>query len=576
MRIAVACLSSVFACACASPDGADLGTPESAASRLTLERILSRPSLTGTAPTAPTWSPDSRFLAFRWNDAAGPRREIWLVEADGGGLRRLTSESEGGAGVSDLAWTADGAGIVYLRAGGLWRTDLIGASARIAPLGEGATDLAVSPDGRYASALVDGDLWLVDLTDGAVRRATHVGEPSISAVPLGRYRRPDVEIGPYVWGGPTYAWAPDSRTIAVHHVDRRAVRTVPFPHYLGDDTDPNPVRRAYPGDPNERRALGLLDVETGALELLDLPDPTATRIAGFSWSREGRLLVDRESDTAVDRWLHVLDPGSGQWLELFHDRRETRVYTTTGSAWHPDGRHVVVLGDLDDRYGLYALNLERPRTAAAAPDQPGGSTSTGGPLVTADRQRSSTRRTSRAVTSATSSATVARRRAAGRPASRRLPGSKRAPIHRPTAHACRAPALQRRPQRRPSSTWWTSGRPRRPTTRSSSGSRTRHRRSSIAAAMGNEARYVTFPSRYERRREAPRAHPRVPDRLRSELDPSVSGDLRPRLLQHGAQPLGRASTARSSRCSSHKGYRRRAGRRAWQHRLRQAPSASSS
>ena len=86
-----------------------------------------------------------------------------------------------------------------------------------------------------------------------------------------------VEIGPYVWGGPTYAWAPDSRTVAVHYVDRRGMRSVPFPDYLGEETVPNTVRRGYPGDPNEVRTVGLLRVESGELTLLDLPDPTSTR-----------------------------------------------------------------------------------------------------------------------------------------------------------------------------------------------------------------------------------------------------------------------------------------------------------
>ena len=140
--------------------------------------------------------------------------------------------------------------------------------------------------------------------------------PSISKVPLGRYNRPDVEIGSYVWGGPSYAWSPDSRTIAVHYVDRRNMRKVPFPHYLGKETIANNVRRGYPGDPNEYRPIGFLSVESGDLNLLDLPSPTANRIAGFSWSSKGRLLLDRESDSATDRWLHTVNPVDGRLSEI--------------------------------------------------------------------------------------------------------------------------------------------------------------------------------------------------------------------------------------------------------------------
>lgn len=358
MRTVLTCLASLLACGCASSSQEPRATPPDRAPQLSLDRLLSEPSLTGTSPSAPSWSPDSRTLAFRWRRDADPaRREIWLVDADGSGLRRLTDESEGRAGVGEFAWLPDGSGLLYMRSRELWRTDLGGASSKVTDFTGGAFDLAISPDGRYASALQDGDLWLCDLQRGGPpERATEVAIPSISSLPLGRYRRRDVEIGTYVWGGPTYAWAPDGRSIAVHHVDRREVRKVPFPNYLGDETEPNFVRRGYPGDPNERRTIGLLQVDSKELRLLDLPDPTETRIADFSWSKDGRLLIDRESDTAVDRWLHVLDPANGDLRELWHDRRDTRIYTTVGSAWHPDGDHVIVLGDLGDRYGLYALD----------------------------------------------------------------------------------------------------------------------------------------------------------------------------------------------------------------------------
>jgi dipeptidyl-peptidase 4 len=380
MRTAAPCLAWILACGCASTGSAD-PTPVDGAGALTLERLLSRPALTGTAPSAPLWSPDSRRLAFLWNAAADARRELWLVEADGSGLRRLTDATEGSSGVQAMVWTPDSGALLYLRSGALWRTDLTGASAHVTALAADAAELAVSPDGRCASFLQGGDLWLVDLVGGAARQATHVGVPSSSDLPIGRYRRPEVEIGPYVWGGPSYAWAPDSRTIAVHHVDRRAVRQVPFPDYLGEETRANRIRRPYPGDPNEARSVGLLHVDTGALRLLTLPDPTSTRIVDFVWSAQGRLLIDREADTCVDRWLHVLDSAAAEPRLLWHDRRETRVYTTVGSAWHPDGAHVIVLGDLADRYALYALHRERPEPRLLT--DPAFDV-TGGPTVAAD------------------------------------------------------------------------------------------------------------------------------------------------------------------------------------------------
>lgn len=375
MRTVLSGLLCLALAACAAQRTARDASHPSPRETLSLDRILSSPPLAGAAPSTPSWSPDSGRIAFRWGGQSGSRREIWIVEADGTGLRPVTQD--GAAGVSGFAWLPDGRGLVYLRDDGLWRVDLAGDARRLAPVERGASDLAVSPDGRHASLLQSGDLWLFDLTGSAqgLQRATSVGRPPLSDVPLGRYRRPDVEIGSYVWGGPTYAWSPDSRRIAVHQVDRSALPAVPFPHYLGAETDPNLVRRSYPGGPNERRTVAIYDVANGTLSPIDLPAPTETRVASFSWSPFGRLLLDRESDTAVDRWLHVLDPQTGELREIWHDARESRVYTTVGSAWHGDGEHVIVLADLADRYGLYVLapgGTEPRRITAPSFDVTGG------------------------------------------------------------------------------------------------------------------------------------------------------------------------------------------------------------
>ena len=323
---------------------------------LTIDRILSKPSITGTSPSSPLWSSDSKQIAFLWNDSGLSRREIWVVSGDGSGLRQLTSEVEGEGGVKMFVWTPNAADIIYLRSGDLWHASFAnGEGKRLTNTGGNKSNLAVSPNGRYASFLQGGDLWLFNLASSKLEQQTKVGVPSISRVPLGRYNRPDVEIGSYVWGGPTYAWSPDSRTIAVHYVDRRKMRKVPFPYYLGKETLENNIRRGYPGDPNEYRTIGLFKVENGDLKLLDLPGPTVNRVVGFSWSPNGKLLLDQESDLATDRWLFTIDPTNGRLQKIWHDYRETRIYTSIASAWHSDGERVVFLSDLGDRYGLYLL-----------------------------------------------------------------------------------------------------------------------------------------------------------------------------------------------------------------------------
>ena len=331
---------------------------------LTLDALFATPKITGSTPSRPAWSPDSHSFAFTWNDKGRSQRGLWLASADGKKVQQLGSKNASQS-VRDIAWVTNTV-LLSLRGEALWSSDIsLGSESLVTAVGGGATNLKVSPEGTEAAFIRDGDLWLIDLGNRKVRPATDLGIPSLSSLPAGRYSRPEREIGPGIWSGPVYAWSPDSKAIAIHVVDRREMRQVPFPNYLAEETDPNRVRRGYPGDPNEIRKVGLLDVESGDVRYLDLADAHANQVIDFRWSPDGVLLVDTASDTAVDRKLFTVDVATAELTEIWHGQRESRMYTSFASAWHPDGKRVVFLSDMNDRYGLFALD---PSDNAARPE----------------------------------------------------------------------------------------------------------------------------------------------------------------------------------------------------------------
>ena len=326
---------------------------------LTLDDIFATPKLTGTSPSSPSWAPNSEHFAFSWSEPENPGRGLWVFTSDGKKMR-ISSDSAS-ASVRDIVWS-DANTILSLRGDHLWQTSLPqGAERQLMPVEAGASNLALSPSGTQAAYIQDGDLWLADFPSKKNRQLTEIGIAPLSSLPKGRYSRPEREIGPGIWSGPTYKWSPDGKTIAIHVVDRREMRKVPFPDYLSEETNPNEVRRSYPGDPNEIRRVGLLDVASGTITYLDLPDPHANQVIDFHWSPDGALLIDIASDTAVERKLFVVAPGESQTREIWRGVRESRMYTSFGSTWHPDGKQVVFLSDLGDRYGLYKIDASPSR-----------------------------------------------------------------------------------------------------------------------------------------------------------------------------------------------------------------------
>ena len=324
-------------------------------SKLTLDDLFATPKLTGTSPSRPSWAPDSKYLAFSWSEPGNPGRGLWVSTSDGKEVRLVSNMSS--ASVRDIVWT-DANTVISLRGNNLWETSLSQEEdIQLTTVMTGAGNLSISPSGNKAAYIRNGDLWLVDLVSKQNSQLTEIGMASLSRLGKGRYSRPEREIGPGIWSGPIYKWSPDGKTIAFHSVNRSEMRKVPFPDYLADETSSNEVRRSYPGDPNEIRMVGLINIESGNIIYLDLPAPYANQVIDFNWSPNSDLLVDTASDTAVERKLFVVASGESQVREIWRGVRESRMYTSFGSTWHPDGKKVIFLSDASLEYSTSYSNF---------------------------------------------------------------------------------------------------------------------------------------------------------------------------------------------------------------------------
>jgi len=144
----------------------------------------------------PVWSPDGRRIAFarRVIDFAGYPSSLYVMDADGGRLRRLTKP--GYTPDPAPSWSPDNVHIVFARYRRRYLEIAIldTRTGRIRSLASDATDPAWSPDGRLIAFVWRSRQLRTVRTDGS-------GERTLFTSSVLRLHRP--------------SWSPDGRSIAV-------------------------------------------------------------------------------------------------------------------------------------------------------------------------------------------------------------------------------------------------------------------------------------------------------------------------------------------------------------------------
>lgn len=119
----------------------------------------------------PSWSPDGRTIAFVAARGSGtgddaPRAQLWLLPADGGEARQLTTLREG---VSSYVWSHDGARIAVVSRDSLTREEEAQRRRRDDPQ-------------VYEGDLRMNHIWVVNVASGAATKVTS-GAFTVSAPP---------------------------------------------------------------------------------------------------------------------------------------------------------------------------------------------------------------------------------------------------------------------------------------------------------------------------------------------------------------------------------------------------------
>ncbi|MFM7272456.1 MAG: prolyl oligopeptidase family serine peptidase [Gammaproteobacteria bacterium] len=293
--------------------------PRAAKKPLTLERLYAYPKLEGTAPERPKWSPDGRFVAFTWNEAGYPFRDLWLYDTSTAATRRVTRLEQApddwtatpaekdrrlrafpppDTGLADFQWAPDSSRLAFEHRGELY---LVASTpeatlTRLTFTRERESNPRFSPDSRALAFVAHGELFVRDLASGAIRQLTAGGGIDVSE---------DDPAKPGSAAG-TYRWSPDGRWLAFQQERDDEVKGRLVVNFAGERVTSRRQNWRTAAEGNARARLGVTPRDGGPiLWLTPLSDDYHV---DWEWSPDStRIALLRKTESQKQRHVDVLD-----------------------------------------------------------------------------------------------------------------------------------------------------------------------------------------------------------------------------------------------------------------------------
>jgi len=286
------------------------------AKSLTVERIYSQPSLSGSLTTGIEWAPDGKRISYLESDpnGAADAHELWTMDVSTG-ERKLLLKAEALAAVmqpektqavqatglgrieaDNYRWSPSGDSILFIGSNSLVMLDLkTMATRQIVSGGSDLEDPKFSPDGKWISYVRDSNLWVVNLTRGGSRPLTTGGTEDLLKGKLDWVYPEELDCTTAYW------WSPDSSRIAYYEMDERPVTRYPIVDMSSPVGAMEYTRFPQAGEANPIVRVGVVQVSGGDTTWMDTGGDADVYLPRVDWLRDGHHLAVQRLNRAQNR-----------------------------------------------------------------------------------------------------------------------------------------------------------------------------------------------------------------------------------------------------------------------------------
>lgn len=279
---------------------------------LSVERIFQTPHLDGVRVSNIQWSPDGRTLAYLRADALSDNKDLWLFDVASGkpgsliqakeilrGAQKFSKEEEmvrermrqTDIGITGYFWSPDGASLFIPLSGDVYRVDSKSrAITNVTRSPEPEFDAKASPLGTHLAYVRGGEVYSRNLETEQEIRLTSGSTEKIKNGISEYIAQEEMDRSTGYW------WSPDGKFIAYLQIDNTPVKVFRFPKYLSPYTEIEEQEYAKAGEANTIVKVGVVSVEGGTTQWLDLGSDTSSYIARVDWLPDSRrIAIQRQS-----------------------------------------------------------------------------------------------------------------------------------------------------------------------------------------------------------------------------------------------------------------------------------------